>query len=99
MLANKSTKFQKTIEANDKGECSHNHTSEFTVHQGSAIEVIIPEICFIIFHCGIVHCETLSWFICSCEYSSITRMVFTIVNNLFHQKHEMIARALRALCL
>ena len=42
---------------------SHRHSIEFIVHQGSAIEVMISENFFIIFHCGLIHSETLSWFI------------------------------------
>ena len=38
--------------------CSHRHSIDSIVHQGSAIEVIIPENCFILFHCGLVHCGT-----------------------------------------
>ena len=58
---------------------SHRHFSESTVHQGLAIEVIILDNCFVIFHCGFVHCGTPSWFICNGEYSSNTRLFFTIV--------------------
>ena len=37
------------------------------------IEVIIPEDCFIMFNCSLVHCGTPSWFISRGEYSSNTR--------------------------
>ena len=52
---------------------SHRHSTESTVHQDLAIEVIIPENCFIMVHCGLVHCGTPSWFICNGEFSSNTR--------------------------
>ena len=32
--------------------CFHRHRSELSVHKGTMIKVIIPENCFIIFHCG-----------------------------------------------
>ena len=31
------------------------------------IEVINPEDCVIMFHCGLTHCGTPSWFISKCE--------------------------------
>ena len=36
--------------------CSHRHHSEKNIHRRSIIEVIIPEDCFIMFSCGLVHC-------------------------------------------
>ena len=59
--------------------CFHRHSIESLVYQGSAIEVIIPDNCFIMFHCGLVHCETPSSFICNGQFSSNTRLFFTIV--------------------
>ena len=68
--------------------CSHRHSIDSIVHQGSAIEVIIPENCFIIFHCGLVHCGTPSWFISNGEYSSNTKLFFTIVEKEYNIEHE-----------
>ena len=43
---------------------SHRYSIESIVRQGSAIDVIIPENCFIIFHSGLVHCgETQDYFL------------------------------------
>ena len=53
------------------------------------IEVIIPEDCFIMFHCCLVHCGTPSWFISKGEYSSNTRNFFTIVENDFNFTNEI----------
>ena len=78
---------------------SHLHSSESTVHQGSAIEVIIPENCFIMFHCELVHCGTLSWFICNSGYFSNTRLYFTIVENSFNLEYESIRQMEGRLCL
>ena len=64
--------------------CSHHNSSESTVYQGSAIEVIIPDNYFIMFHCGLVHCGTPSWFICNGEYFSNTMLFFTIVEKKFN---------------
>ena len=52
------------------------------------IEVINPEDCFIMFHGGLVHCGTPSWFISICEYSSNTRAFFIIVENDFNSTNE-----------
>ena len=68
--------------------CSHRHSIEPIVHQGSAIELIIPENCFIMFHCGLVHCGTPSWFICKGDYSPNTRLFFTIVEKEYNLEHE-----------
>ena len=51
-----------------KFNCSHRHHSESIVHEGSMIEVVIPVNYFILFHYGLVHCRTLSWFINKDEY-------------------------------
>ena len=46
------------------------------------IEVIIPEDCFILFSCGLVHCGTPSWFINRAKYGK-KRTFFTIVEKFF----------------
>ena len=56
------------------------------------IEVIIPENCFIIFHYGLVHCGTPSWFISRGEYPSNTRDFFTIVEKGFNLSIEIIVQ-------
>ena len=43
------------------------------------IEAVIPEDCFILFSCCLVHYGTPSWFINRGEYGKITRAFFTIV--------------------
>ena len=58
------------------------------MHQSSMIEVIIPEDYFIMFHCGLVHCGALSWFISRGEYSSNTNALFTIAENDFNLTNE-----------
>ena len=40
--------------------CLHHHHLESIEHEGSMIEVVIPENCFIMFNCGLVHCGTPS---------------------------------------
>ena len=68
--------------------CSHRYSIDSIVHQGSTIEVIIPENCFIMFHCGLVYCGTPSWDINNGEYSSNTRLFFTIVKKYYNVEHE-----------
>ena len=68
--------------------CSHRHSIASIVHQGSAIEVIIPENCFIMFHCGLVHCGTPSWYISNGEYSSNAKLFFTFVEKDYNVEHE-----------
>lgn len=48
--------------------CLHHHHSESIEHEGSMIEVVIPVNYVILFHCGLVYCRTLSWFINKDEY-------------------------------
>ena len=79
--------------------CSHLHSLESTVHEGSAIEVIIPENCFNMFHCGLVYCRTPSWFICNGEYSSNTRLFFTTVEKYFNLEYETTHQMVKQLCL
>ena len=43
---------------------------------------------FIIYHCGLVHCETPSWFISRCEYSFNTRAFSTIVEKYFNLRNK-----------
>ena len=69
------------------------------MHQGSAIEVIIPENCFIMFHCELVHCGTPHWYICNGEYSSNTRLFFSIVENDFNLEYETTHQMEENLCL
>ena len=69
--------------------CSHRHYSKRTVHRGLMIKVIIPEDCFIMFNCGLVHCGTPSWFINRDEYGKSTRAFFTIVERDFFLTHEI----------
>ena len=57
--------------------CSHRHHFEKKFHRESMIEVIIPEDCFILFSCGLVHCGTPSWFIDRGEYGKNTRAFFS----------------------
>ena len=52
------------------------------------IDVVIPENCFIIFNCGLVHCETPAWFISRGEYSSYTRAFFTIIEKYFNLRNK-----------
>ena len=40
------------------------------------IEFIIPEDCFIMFSCGLVHCGTPSWFINRDEYGKTHKSIF-----------------------
>ena len=68
--------------------CFHRHSIDSIVHQGSKIEVIIPKNCFILFHCGLVHCGTLSWYISNGEYSSNTISFFSIIEKEYHVEHE-----------
>ena len=56
--------------------CSHRHHFEKIVHRGSMIEVIIPEDCFILFSCGLVHCGTPLWFINRGEYGKKPQELF-----------------------
>ena len=53
------------------------------------IVVVIPVNCFILFHYGLVHCGTLSWFANKGEYHSNTRAFFTIVEKLFKLDNEI----------
>ena len=69
------------------------------MYQGSAIEVIIPENYFIMFHCGLVHCGTPSWFICNGEYSSNIRLFFTIVEKKYNLEYKTIHQMEQELCL
>ena len=59
--------------------CSHLHHSESTIHQDLMIEVVIPEK-IIMFHCGLIHCETSSWFIRRGGYSSNIRTFLQLLN-------------------
>ena len=68
--------------------CSHRHSIDSIVRQGSAIEVIIPENCFTMFHCRLVHCGIPSWYISNDEYSSNTRLFFTIVEKDYNFDHD-----------
>ena len=68
--------------------CAHRHSIDSIVHQGSSIEVIIPENSFIMFHCGLVHCGTPSWYISNGEYSSNTILFVTIVEKDYNVEHE-----------
>ena len=67
--------------------CSHRHSMNSIVHQGSAIEVNIPEFFFIMFHCGLVHCGTPSWYISNGEYFSNTILFFSIVEKDYNDEH------------
>ena len=78
--------------------CSHRRHSELTGNRGSMIEVIIHEIVFIIFHCGLVHCETPSCFISRCEYSFNTRAFSTIVKKYFKLRNETTVQIGNDLC-
>ena len=53
------------------------------IHRGSMIGVIIPENCFIMFSCGLVHCGTPSWFINRGKYGKNIRAFFIIVEKDF----------------
>ena len=53
------------------------------------IKVIIPEDCFILFNCGLVHCGTPSWFIDRGDYGRNTRAFFTIVEKDFYLNDEI----------
>ena len=68
------------------------------VHRGSIIEVIIPEDCFIMFKCDLVHCGTPSWFISRGEHSKNTRALFTIVERDFNLTHEITIQKETQLC-
>ena len=52
------------------------------------IDIIIPKNCFILFHCALVHCGSLSWFIESGCYHPNTRSFFTIVENSYNVVNE-----------
>ena len=69
------------------------------MHQGSAIEVIIPENYFIMFHYELIYCGTPSWFICNGEYSSNTRLSFTIVEKDFKSEYETTYQMEEHFCL
>ena len=69
--------------------CSHRHHSEPIVCKGSMLKVVFPVNCFILFHCGIVHCGTLSWFINKAEYHINTRAFFTIVKKSLKLDNEI----------
>ena len=60
----------------------HRHHCESVVHRGSMIDIIIPTNCLILFHCALVHCGSLSWFIKSESYHPNTQLFFTIVKKL-----------------
>ena len=62
------------------------------------IDVVIPENCFIIFNCGLVHCETPAWFISRGEYSSNTRVFFTMVETYFNLRNEITVQIDNELC-
>ena len=51
------------------------------------------------FHCGLVHCGTPSWFVYNGEYSSNTRLSFTIVEKYFNLKYETTHQMEEHLCL
>ena len=53
------------------------------------IEIIIPEDCFFMFSCGLVHCGTPSWIINRGEYGKNTRAFFTIVKIDFFLTNEI----------
>ena len=67
-------------------------------HRGSMIEVIIPEDCFILFSCGLVHCGTPSWFINGGEYGKHTRAFFPIVEKYFFLINEITVQKTNLLC-
>ena len=71
---------------------------ESIVRQALTIEVIIAENCFILIHCGLVLCGTPSWFICNGEFSSNTRLFFTIVKKYYNLKHEYTHQRYTYLC-
>ena len=50
------------------------------------------------FHCGLVRCGTLSWFISRGEYSSNTRAFFTIAKNNFNLKNKITVQMDNQLC-
>ena len=52
------------------------------------IDIIIPKIFFIPFHCVLVHCGSLSWFIENGSYHPNTRSFFTIVENGYNVVNE-----------
>ena len=62
------------------------------------IEVIVPENCVIMFHCGLVHGGTASWFISRGEYSSNTRAFFIIIENNFNLTNEITVQTDDQLC-
>ena len=62
------------------------------------IEVVIPVNCFIMCHCGLIHCGILSWFIGRGEYFSNTRVMFTIFEKYFRLKNENTVIMDRELC-
>ena len=72
---------------------SHHCRKELTVHRDSMIEVIIPEIYFIMFHRGIS-----SWFISRDKYSSNTRAFFIIVEKYFNLRNEITVQMENELC-
>ena len=63
--------------------CFHRHYSIKFGHRESMIEVIIPEDCFIMFSCGLVHCGTPSWFINRGEYGKKYKRIFLNGQNRF----------------
>ena len=62
------------------------------------IEVIIPEDCFIMFSCGLIYCDTPSWFIERGEYGKNTRAFFTIVEKYFFLTNEITIQKKNLLC-
>ena len=62
------------------------------------IEFIIPEDCFIMFSCGLVHCGTPSWFINRDEYGKNTRVFFKIIEKYFFLINEITVQKKNLLC-
>ena len=78
--------------------CSHRQYSDQTVHRRSMIDVIIPEDCFIMFNCSLVHYGTPSWFINRGEYSKNTRVFFTIIERDLYLTHEITVQNKNQFC-
>ena len=62
------------------------------------IEVIIPEDCYILFSCGLLHCGIPSWFINRGEYGKNTRAFFTIVETYFFLTNEITVQKKILIC-
>ena len=62
------------------------------------VEIIILVNRFILFHRGLVHCGTLSWYIDKGEYYSNTRAFFHIVETSYEVRNKVIVQLKDQLC-